>query len=215
MVDDIVLTEEEQVEQTKKWLKKNIPSIFIGLALGVALVYGYTYYQDSRTTAASQASALFEKIIAAEEPYKMAAENVETFKSEYAFTPYAAKIALLYAKGLLEEGKIDPALTELEWAEDNAKEELIEQLAKLRQAEVLLSENKLTEASKLVSGKSVPGFESNYAEIKGDIAAAQNDYRSALEHYKLALESGNINPGYVTYLQLKINKMNSLLKTKS
>ena len=44
MVDDIVLSPEEQAEQTKEWLKKNIPSIFIGLALGISLVYGYTTY---------------------------------------------------------------------------------------------------------------------------------------------------------------------------
>ncbi len=214
MVDDIVLTQEEQVEQTKQWLKKNIPSIVIGLVLGVGLVYGYTSYEDSKAGEAEAASALYEKIIAAEKPIEMAAENLDTFKSDYAFTPYAAKIALLQAKGLAESGKTDEAIEELEWAEANAKEELVSSIAKLRQADIYLSANKFTEATKIVSQSAPKGFESNYLELKGDIAAAQKDYKSATQHYTEALNSGSVEASYVTYLQLKINKMNSLSKSK-
>ena len=182
MADDIVLTPEEQAEQTKQWLKKNIPSIIIGLALGVGLVYGYTNFQDSRTDEAKEASALFEKIISADKPIEMAAENLEKFKSDYDFTPYAAKIALLHAKGLTELGKTDEAISQLKWAESNTKEELIENIAKLRQAEIYLSENKLDEASDIVSGTAPKGFESNYLELKGDIAASRKDFKAAKQH---------------------------------
>ncbi len=214
MVDDIVLTQEEQVEQTKQWLKKNIPSIIIGLVLGIGMVYGYTTYQDSRITESQEASALYEKIIAAEKPTELAAENHDTFKSDYAFTPYAAKIALLHAKGLAESGKTDEAIDVLKWAESNAKEELVSSIAKLRQADIYLSENKLDDANKIVSQSAPKGFESNYLELKGDIAAAKEDYKSATQLYTEALNSGSVEASYITYLQLKINKMNSLSKSK-
>lgn len=215
MVDDIVLSPEEQAEQTKEWLKKNIPSIAMGIALGVALVYGYTTYTDSKTGQSQSASALFQDIVSSDNSEQQASDNISEFKSEYAKTPYAAKVALLHAKNLVKQNKITEALDELKWAEKNTKEELITYISKLRQAEILVSEEKFEAASNILDSEAPKGFESNYLELKGDIAAAKKDYLNARELYTQALDSNNDDRAYITFLQLKINKMNSLSKSKS
>ena len=215
MADDIVLTQEEQVEQTKQWLKKNLPSIFIGLALGIALVYGYTNYKDSKIEKTAKASALFENILSSENPEEQAAEKVLEFKNDYSFTPYVAKIALLNAKHLVQQGNISGAIEEYQWIESNSTEELVASVAKLRQAELLVSEGMYDQAEKIISETPPVGFESNYFELKGDVAAAKNDYELAKQHYDEALKNANPQLGYSTYLLFKINNINSLSKSKS
>ena len=214
MVDDIVLSPEEQAEQTKEWLKKNIPSIFIGLALGISLVYGYTTYTDSKIGKSGEASALYQTIVTSSSPETQASEKVEQFKSDFNFTPYAAKTVLLHAKNLAAQGNIDDALTELKWVEENSKEELVTQISVLRQAEIYISQEKFEAANKILNQTPPLGFESNYLEMKGDVAAAQKNYAAALTNYSEALNNGNIDRGYATFLQLKINKMNSLSKSE-
>ena len=157
------------------------------------------------------ASALFQNVISADNASQLAAENIDQFKSDFASTPYAAKIALLHAKGLAEKGDLTAALDELKWAEKNTNEELISNLAKLRQAEIHINEENYDDANKIVTGTAPQGFESIYLELKGDIAAAKEDYTVALGFYSEALESEFVDRGYATFLQLKIN--NCLLYT--
>jgi len=214
MVDDIVLTPEEQAEQTKQWLKKNIPSIFMGLIIGIGLVYGYTNYTDSKTGTSLTASAAYQNVISSNAPEKEASERIEQFKSDYDSTPYAAKVALLHAKNLVAQDKIPEALAELQWAAKNTNEELVEQLSVFRQAEIHVSQENFSAANEILNQTAPKGFESNYLELKGDIAAAQKDYTSALTKYTEALNNHTVDQGYATFLQLKINKMNSLSKSK-
>ena len=214
MVDDIVLTPEEQAEQTKQWLKKNLPSIFMGLALGVGLVYGYTNYTDSKVGTSLAASTAYQTILSSNAPEKEASERIEQFKSDYDSTPYAAKVALLHAKNLVAQDKISEALAELQWVAKNSKEELVEQISILRQAEIHISQKNFSDANKILNKTAPQGFESNYLELKGDIAAAQKDYALALTKYTEALNNHSVDRGYATFLQLKINKMNSLSKSK-
>ncbi len=214
MVDEIVLTPEEQAEQTKQWLKKNIPSIFMGLVIGVGLVYAYTNYTDSKLGSSLAASADYQNIISSNAPEKEASERIDEFKSDYDSTPYAAKVALLHAKNLVAQDKIPEALAELKWAAKNSKEELVKQLSKLRQAEIHISQENFSAANEILNQTAPQGFESNYLELKGDIAAAQKDYASALAKYTEALHNHTVDRGYTTFLQLKINRMNSLSKPK-
>ena len=214
MVDDIILTPEEQAEQTKQWLKKNLPSIFMGLVLGIGLVYAYTNYTGSKTGTSLAASTAYQTIISSNAPEKEASERIEQFKSDFDSTPYAAKVALLHAKNLVAQNNISEALAELQWVAKNSKEELVEQISILRQAEIHVSQKNFSEANEILNQAAPQGFESNYLELKGDIAAAQKNYASALTKYTEALNNYTVDRGYATFLQLKINKMNSLSKSK-
>ena len=214
MVDDIILTPEEQAEQTKQWLKKNLPSIFMGLVLGIGLVYAYTNYTGSKTGTSLAASTAYQTIISSNAPEKEASERIEQFKSDFDSTPYAAKVALLHAKNLVAQDNISEALAELQWVAKNSKEELVEQISILRQAEIHVSQKNFSEANEILNQAAPQGFESNYLELKGDIAAAQKNYASALTKYTEALNNYTVDRGYATFLQLKINKMNSLSKSK-
>lgn len=212
MADDIILTEEEQVEQLKKWLKNNALSIVLGISLGLASIFGYNHYSELKINTAQQASALYEELLSADDAIDLVADKVAIFKSDYSDTPYAAKVTLLNAKRLAETGQVDEAIKELSWVLKNTKEELVEHTARLRQAQLLIESDKISDAGDLLKHEKIAGFESHYQELQGDIAAKNKDFQKASELYESALEN-SVDTRYNTYLQLKTNKMKSLSKS--
>ena len=215
MVDDIHLTEEEQIERLKGWWKQNAISILLGVGGGLGLVFGYQYWQQQRVSVAENASAEFQQVIENTTPELEALITTSNkFKTEYASTPYAVKVALLSAKHSVENNALDSAATELRWVVDNAKDTFTQHLARTRLASVLVEQNKLDEAKSLVSITNKGSFESNYHEIDGDIARLQEDFSAAKTSYEKALEAAGSDP-YAEVLQLKVNKMNSLVSSQA
>jgi len=214
MSKDIVLTEEEQIEQTKKWLKNNLPSIAIGIAAGLVLVFGYNYYQDKKAENSQDASGLYEQVIKSDDSLSRASQELEVFQDDYAGTPYASKVALLSAKHAAESKNIDQALANLTWAIDNTKEDLVKHTAILRKASVLVSINELDKAEKLLSENKTTSLNSFYFELLGDVAIKKEQFTQAVEYYQSSLDSSQ-DPRYNTYLHLKLNKATSLSAAKT
>ena len=97
MADDIYLSPEEQDERARKWLKDNGPSLIIGIALGLAGIYGFDYYKAAEKSKAEQASAVYETVIEEIQDSQLSdiTNQVEDLKSNYADTSYAAKASLI------------------------------------------------------------------------------------------------------------------------
>jgi len=196
MSKDIVLTEEEQIEQTKKWLKNNLPSIAIGIGAGLLLVFGFNYYKDQKLVNAQEASSLYQEVINADDNLSRASQELNVFQSDYSGTPYASKVALLSAKHALESGNNEGALESLTWAIENTEEDLVRHTATLRKASILVSTNQLD------------------IELLGDISSKRGEFDQAIKHYQSSLDSSQ-DPRYNTYLHLKLNKATSLANAKA
>ena len=215
MVDDIHLTEEEQIQRIKDWWKQNAISIILGVSGGLGLVFGYQYWQQGKVDVAEAASAEFQQVVDNTQPNLEELNNISNkFKTEYASTPYAVKVVLLSAKYAAENNAFDSAATELQWVVNNAVDEFTQHLARTRLANVLVEQNKLDEAKSLVSIADKGSFESNYHEIEGDIARLKKDFITAKSAYEKALATIGSDP-YAQVLQLRINKMNSLANTEA
>ncbi len=212
MADDIILTEEEQVERIKQWWKKSWLPIVVGVVVGLSLVFAYKYWQDSKKSLAGEASAMYFEIISATEgepdPAKVS-ELSQRFKSDFAKTPYASKAILINAKSLAEANKYDEAAQELRWVIDNSSENVTKNLARLRLATIQIEQNKLPQASETLDIADTSGFKSNFAELKGDIARLQENYTEAKQFYQSALDDAENGP-YSEILKLRINQVASL-----
>ena len=57
-------TDEEQVEQLKKWWNENGKSIIGGIAIGLIAIFGWRGWQDHQVTQGEQASNLYEQMVA-------------------------------------------------------------------------------------------------------------------------------------------------------
>lgn len=209
MVDDILLSPEEQDERAKQWIKDNGMAIVIGISLGLAAVFGYNNYQAKQIANAEQASSVYNTVIGLVNDSELAdiESQVIMLKEEYSDSSYAAKGALLRARQL-SVSDLDAAFEELAWVVTNAQEYGLKHTALIRQAKILLSQGKLDDAKAIALTQPYQGFDSFYQEILGDIAAQQGEYSSASDYYQSALDTLNeADQNYAAILTLKKDRL--------
>jgi predicted negative regulator of RcsB-dependent stress response len=115
--------------------------------------------------------------------------------------------ALSAAKASFETGELDDARKNLEWAMEKAREEEMRDVARLRLAGVLLDEKKYDEALKLLSAKSVDAYASLYADLRGDVLAAQGKTADARAAYQMALDKSDANSQYRRLVEVKLDAL--------
>src|SRR5690348_8903352 len=135
--------EYEQSEQVRKWLRENGLSIVVGVALALALIFGWRQWQAHRTghhaQAAEQYAALEAALASGQDAPVDAAVNV--LEKNYADTPYAALGAAARANVAVGQGKLDDAHKALQWAVDHSSVTALHSLYQLRLARVELAQN--------------------------------------------------------------------------
>ena len=199
-------TEEQQIAELKKWWGENGTLIIVGLALGLACVFGYRTWLAYQGNQAAQASAVYTVMLQGLERNdgQLVSERADLLITEFSSTPYAAFAALALAKIRSGEGDLEAAATQLRWVLDNGDAAVVMDTARLRLARVLLAQQQLDEAEALLQQPhSTTAFDGLYAEVAGDIYSARDDAAAASEAYQRALTATPANnPGY-HMLQLK------------
>ena len=217
MADDILLSPEEQDERARQWLKDNGLALALGIGLGLGGVFGYQQWQAKLASDAESAAAIFNRTLTAVQASDLSdiSENVETLKREYKNSPYAVKASLLRAKQL-SVSDLSAAAKELQWAAGHAEEAGLKHAAQIRLAKVLTAQGELEKAKSIATDNMGNGFDSNYAEILGDIARLQNDIQTARTHYQSALDNLSQADGqYSAILNLKLNRLPSFPAVES
>jgi predicted negative regulator of RcsB-dependent stress response len=127
--------------------------------------------------------------------------------AKYGSTPYAEIAALSAARAGFEGGELADAKSQLTWVLENARQDEIKDIARLRLAGVLLDEKNYAEALKLVDVKPAEPMTAFYADLKGDILLAQGKRAEARAAYQLALDKSEAGSPYRTTLQLKLDSL--------
>jgi len=209
MVDDILLTPEEQDERAKKWLKDNAPALVLGIALGLGAVFGFNQYEAKQLTDAEAASQLYNSVLSSYSQSEISdiEDRVNTLKTDYSSSSYTAKAVLLRARQLAVSD-MPAALAELQWVGDNAKEIGIIHTARIRQAKLQLALDNVEQAATIASQQPYDGFASHYYEILGDVAVKQDKGLEAREYYQQAIDSlSSSETAYKRVLDLKMNPL--------
>jgi len=203
------LEEQEQLDALKQFWKQYgtliITLAFLGLA-AFAGVRGWNYYQRGQS---EQASALFGKLEEALRKNDVAqigslgAEIID----KYGSTAYGPMAALLLARRNYDSGDAAAAATRLQWVIDKARDDETVTLARLRLAGIRLDEKKYDEAIALLDAKHAPAFAPLYADLRGDVLAAQGKAAEARAAYKVALEKSPPNSNYRSVVQIKLDAL--------
>jgi predicted negative regulator of RcsB-dependent stress response len=167
------LEEQEQLDELKTWWKMYgniVTGILVAVALAVAGWQGWNWWQRQQT---AQASAVFSALqnAAAQRDAKRARELG----------------ALLAARAQVDAGDTKNARVQLAWAAENAKDPGLRDLARLRLAAVMLDEKAYDEAMKQLATEPGASFAPRFAELRGDVLAAQGKVAEARTAYDLAL----------------------------
>ncbi len=197
-------TDEEKAEELKAWWKENGKYIIAGVALAIIILFGREYWQKREADRANNSSNLYYQLQnAADETAKTS--FALTLKDDYASTPYAALAAMDLAKQYAEAGEYDKATAELRWAVDKAKDSELTDVATLRLARVLVAQNQLDEAEKLLNRSLPKAYASLQEEIRGDIYVARQQTDKAQQAYERAIETNQA--GATDLIRLKLDNL--------
>jgi predicted negative regulator of RcsB-dependent stress response len=203
------LEEQEKLETVKSWwrqYRKLVLAVIVAFLVTIAAFQGWRYYRQQQSAAAA---TLYEQLLQARRANeaKKVRDIALQIAEKYASTPYAALAGLAAARTGFETGDLAAAKAHLEWVANNAKEEEIRSLARLRLAGVYLDEKRYDEALALVDGKHPESFASLFADMKGDILVAQGKLAEARAAYQLALDRSDAQSPYRTMLQAKLDAL--------
>jgi predicted negative regulator of RcsB-dependent stress response len=210
MLMDPHVTEEQQIVALKQWWKTNSSSIITGLILGLAILFGTKAWFAWQDRVAQQASDIYAVMINALQNgnNQAVSEKAGTLIGDYSSTPYAALAALALAGLRVQEGELEAAATQLQWALDNGDADFVSDTARLRLARVKLAQGQLDAAeSVLGSAGSSNAAEVLFAELRGDIYLARGDRDQAMASYQRALAITDENSSGRALLQLKYEEL--------
>jgi predicted negative regulator of RcsB-dependent stress response len=183
------LEEQEQLDELKTWWKMHgnlLTGIVVAVALAVAAWQGWNWWQRQQ---AVQASAIFSGLqtAAVQKDARRARELAGELIDKYSATTYAGMGALVAARVQVDAGDAKNARVQLAWAAENAKDTGLRELARLRLAAVMLDEKAYDEAIKQLALEPAAAFGPRFAELRGDVFAAQGKTAEARTSYDDAL----------------------------
>lgn len=195
MVDEY-LSEREQADQLRNWLRENWIWLVAGVALTLAGYYGYRWWesrQAARSVAAGERlGAMLEAIGAGrlDEGVRIAGEVT----GEYADTPYADQATLVLARLDVDAGDFSAAEGRLARVADASKDPDLRTVARLRLARVLLAQGRYDDALAALDKVAAPSVDARVLELRGDVKLAQGDRDAALEQWRQAQAAVSADP---------------------
>lgn len=195
MVDEY-LSEREQAEQLRQWLRENWIWLVAGVALTLGSYYGYRWWESriaSRSLEAGQRFAAMLDAIGAgkkDEGLKIADEVT----GQYADTPYADQAALVLARLDVDAGNLAGAESRLAKVAAESKDPDLRVVARLRVARVQLAAGRYDDALASLDAVAVPAVDPRVLELKGDVKLAQGEKAAALDFWRKAESAVKADP---------------------
>lgn len=156
------LTDEEQMEQVKGFVKQYGPSIVLGIVLALGGSYGWRTWQTKQLRQLQTASSAYEQMLGsfAADDNKSARAQAQFIVENYRRTPYATLAAFRAARDEVENKEYKLADEQLQWIIDHSKRKVFTDIATLRRAQVLLAEKKYNDAIESATQVSEAGYRS-------------------------------------------------------
>ena len=220
MVDEY-LSEREQADQLRNWLRENWIWLVAGVALTLAGYYGYRWWESRQASRAVAAGQRFEAMLDAigagrlEDGVKIAGEVT----GDFADTPYADQATLVLARLDVDSGDFSAAEAKLARVADGSKDPDLRTVARLRLARVLLAQGRYDDALAALDKAAMPAIDARVLELRGDVRLAQGDREGALEQWRKAEAAVAADPAAAgqidaELLQLKIAELGTVPAAK-
>ena len=205
------LEEQEQLAALRAWWRDNgtlVTATIAALLLAFAGWRGWNYYQSSQS---AQASTLYESVQQAARTgnLKLVQESAGAVIEHYPRTAYAAMAALVSAKAHFQGGDLKTARAQLAWVAENARDDGLRDIARLRLASVLLDEKAYDDALKALDAAHQAAFDALFLAAKGDVLVAQGKKDAAREAYKAALDKAGADATLRGSVQLRLDALGS------
>jgi predicted negative regulator of RcsB-dependent stress response len=197
MAIDDLLDEHEQGERVRTWLRDNGAGLIGGVVLGLALIWGWQWWQQQQGSKQVAAASHFQAAVD-----KLQAGKIAEAKPQLAALPdgiYDDMAALALAKAQLDANKRDAAIATLRAV--HAKDPAIDAIVKERLARLLIDAGKAREALALLEGIPAGG---QVLQVRGDAYHALGQDPQAREAYGHALTLLEVGSPQRNLVELKL-----------
>ncbi len=203
------LSEIEQWEALKRWLRENGAYIVAGVAIGALLLTGWRWWNARADRIAVEAAGKYEQVMDAfnRNDRKAALARIDELKAEYPSSPYVDQANLSAARVMVENGELQPAADRLRAVMDNTDDRELALVARLRLARVQIALGKADDALATLANTDAGAFEPRFQEVRGDAYLAKGDKEAALREYRAARAVTGRQVVDTTMLDLKINDL--------
>lgn len=197
MAIDDLLDEHEQSERVRSWLRNNGAGLIGGVALGLAAIWGWNFWQKSQTTKSEQAYQDYQAALegASGTDLKKAQATVSKLSTEDAV--YADLAGLQLAKAQVEAGQRDAAIATLRGLTPDPS---LAPVINLRLARLLNDAGKHDEALKLLA----QADDASSLEVRGDALLASGKTKEAQDAYTKALTTLDVASPQRRLVELKL-----------
>jgi len=205
------LDEQEQLDALQQFWR-SYGRIVMAVVLAVVVGFGSTKWWDYQNrTEAQSASATFNKLEAVQtvEDIDLISSLSEEIISEYGDTYYADLARLNLAKTEVDVGNSDGAIKLLRGVVDDSRDSSLVALARLRLAALYVMTEQFDLAMSALDGDADAAMSGLFADIRGDIYAAQDLHDEARGAYQEALSLLQEGNPWVDIVQIKIDSLGS------
>ncbi|MBO9479826.1 tetratricopeptide repeat protein [Salinisphaera sp. G21_0] len=221
-------SDEEQVQLLKNLWKDYGQPVVLGVAMTLAAVSGYQYWQKTQQQEIAEASSLYQNLLdtisngssleqqapfsapLTEEQKATVSHVVSSLQKDHGSSQYAAFATLFLAQQQVQDNQLSAARASLEWVLAQKPAAEIQTMASVRLARVLISESSgngqqaLDILTRLNAGKS---YEATVESAKGDAYLAVGDRKQAEMAYRKAVDAARENGLNRPLLQLKLDDL--------
>ena len=195
MAIDELLDEHEQSERVREWLRRNGSALILGIALGLAAIGGWQWWQRHQTNRQYEAAANYQAAVDAIKANDKAAAGKVNGLPDGMFRTLAQ---LELAKSQVQANQNEAAITTLRSirSEDPALAAIVNQ----RLARLLIDSRQADAALKLVAN----GDSLATLEVRGDAQMALGQREQARDSYNKALLKAEVGTPQRHVLELKL-----------
>lgn len=199
MAIDELLDEHEQGERVRNWLRNNGAGLLGGIALGLAVIFGWQWWQKRQQQQHEQAYHDYQSAVEALRP--QGDKPVDTKQAQAAVAKlgdgvYAGLAALQLARAQVDAGQADAAIATLRAIKPDPS---LQGLVNLRLARLLTETGKPNEALKLLVAQDPASL-----EARGDALLASGKRDEARDTYLKALTGMDVAAPERGLLELKL-----------
>lgn len=187
---DEYLSEKEQIEKIRAWLRENGLFLVAGVGLGLLGILGMNRWEAHVANRSETAAALWLEAQQAVEQSRIddAEAALAQLKAKHAGSGYTDNAALLLARAVLDD-EPGAAAEQLRYVMENTEDPNTALIARGRLARVLAYDERYDDALAVLNVPDPGAFAARFHEIEGDIHYARGAFDDARRAYIAALSA--------------------------
>ncbi len=183
------MTEQEQIEIIKNWIKQYSLVILAGMAIAIVGIMGWRYWEQRQNNIISHASSIYDEMLTmrAQNNAEGTRKQAKKLFSRYPDLTYAHIAALMLAREAVFKKDYVEAEKKLRFVIDESDVPALRQIARIRLARLMIINHAPEASLKLLKKVDDKSFDGMANEVRGDAYLALNDPVLARQAYQQAL----------------------------